>query len=146
MTRCLIVGLVLVAGCAAPPPPGAVQTPVESWETVGAADLNARIDDAAADAAAWTSSPLSVVLELFGGDADARLLTVDERKNRAEGADTTVVVIVRDGLMDDSVRGDWHRIVLRRLADRTWRLHEVRRAFRCRRGHHLDSFSSELCP
>jgi hypothetical protein len=135
----------LIAGCAAPkPPPAAVDVPVESWEQVAVGEINARIDRGAGDAR--QSSPLSIALGFLGGDAGARSLTIDQRTNRAEAADTTVIVIVRDGLPDDSVRGDWHRIVLRRLDDRTWRVHEARRAFRCWRGHHTESYGSEWCP
>jgi hypothetical protein len=138
--------LVFVAGCAGTPVPGPGDTPVESWEPVGVDEFNARIDGAVAAGAGWPSSPLSIALELLDGDAGARHVTVDQRRNRAEAADTTTIVIVRDGLLDDSVRGDWHRVVLRRLPDSTWRVHEVRRAFRCQRGHHLNSYSSEWCP
>jgi len=146
MKRWTVLALVFVAGCAASPAPDAADAPVESWEPVAVNEFNARIDSAVASDAAWPSSPLSIALEFLGGDAGARRFTVDQRRNRAEAADTTVIVIVRDGLLDDSVRGDRHRIVLRRLADRTWRVQEVLRAFRCQRGHHLDAYSSEWCP
>ena len=31
-------------------------------------------------------------------------------------------------------------------ADGTWRVAEARRATRCWRGHHLESYSAQLCP
>jgi hypothetical protein len=144
--RWSVLVLLLAAGCAVSPRPDVDAVPVESWERVGVDEFNARVEGAVADGAAWPASPLSVALELLDGDAGARHVTVDQRRNRAEAADTTTVVIARDGLLDDSVRGDWHRIVLRRLPDWTWRVHEARRAFRCQRGHHLESYSSEWCP
>jgi hypothetical protein len=140
----LALGLVVLAGCAAP----LEHTPepvVDSWEVVDVAELNARIDDAVSEGADWPRSPILTALEVLGGEADAREIAIDRRMNRAEAADTAVVVITRDRFLDDSVRGDWHRIVLRRLGDWTWRLHEVRRAFRCWRGHHLESYSAEWC-
>lgn len=144
--RWTLVMLVFVAGCAASPRPDVAPVTVESWEQVSVEGFNERVDHAVAGGAAWPSSALSVALELLDGDAGARHVTVDQRRNRAEAADTTVVVIVREALPDDSVRGDWHRIVLRRLPDATWRVHEARRAFRCWRGHHLDSYGSHWCP
>lgn len=57
-----------------------------------------------------------------------------------------MIEITSDGYLDDSVRGSWQRLTFRRLEDRTWRLasHEI--AYRCWRGHHLESYSAEWCP
>jgi hypothetical protein len=110
--KCLIVGLVLLlTACTAPGPITFTVTgvEVESWEAVETMSMNARVDDAVAAGEAWPRSPLAATIELLGGDVDARILRIDESKNRTEGADTTVVVIIRDGFLDDSVRGDWHR-------------------------------------
>jgi len=145
--RWALIGLLLLVGCTqAPPARDAGEAPVESWESVDVSRLNARIDAAVLDGADWPSSPLLTTLELLGGDVGVGLLTIEERKNRGEGADTTIVVMLRDRLANDSIRGAWHRVTLHRLADSTWRLHEVRRAFRCWRGHHLESYSSRWCP
>jgi hypothetical protein len=118
---------------------------VESWESVDPAAMNTRITAAVAAGENWPTSPLAATVELLGGDADTRILTLEELKNRTEGADTTVVVLIRDGFLDDSVRGDWHRIVFGLQPDRTWRIHSLRRAFRCYRGHHKESFSGDRC-
>jgi hypothetical protein len=140
--------LLLVAGCAAsqPKPEDMQDISVESWEAIDVAPLNARIEEAVGVGATWPASPLETTIELFGGDIDTRSLSLTEEKNLTEGADTTVVIMVRDGFLDDSVRGDWHRIVFRIEPDRTWRIHEIRRAFRCWRGHHLDAYGSKWCP
>lgn len=146
--RYLIVGLCfLLAGCAPSPPVefSVEDVKVESSESVETSGLNAQIDGAVAAGETWPRSPLMATIELFGGDGDARILRIEEEKNRSEGADTTVVVLIRDGFLDDSVRGDWHRVVYRRESDRTWRVHSARRAFRCYRGHSLESFGREWC-
>jgi hypothetical protein len=142
-----LVILLLIAGCAAsqPKPVDAPDVSIESWETIDVAQLNMQIEEGITAGAAWAMSPLGITIELLGGDADTRYLSVTEEKNRTEGADTTVVIMVRDGFLDDSVRGDWHRIVYRLEADRAWRVHRVKRAFRCWRGHHLETYSSKLC-
>ncbi|MBM3319929.1 MAG: hypothetical protein FJY73_04560 [Candidatus Eisenbacteria bacterium] len=149
--RWLGIGLVVGAsltGCASSRP-GATGSPeaiIESWETVDVGPMNERIDAAVSEGAEWPKSPLSATVQLLGGDVDTRILSLFEEKNRGEGADTTVVVIVRDGFLDDSVRGDWHRIVYARGADGMWRVAKTSRAFRCWRGHHLETFSSQWCP
>lgn len=87
-----------------------------------------------------------MTVELFGADTDKRALWLSEEANRGEAPDTVVVIMVRDGLVDDSVRGDWHRVVYRRQGDGSWRVHDLRRAYRCWRGHHLEAFGSKSCP
>jgi len=140
--------LLLVVGCAASPPPagGPLDVPVDSWGEVDAAPLNSRIDEAVDAGLDWPRSALYVTLNLVGGDVDARSLALSEVGNRGEAPDTMVVVVARDGLLNGSVRGDWHRAILYRLTDGTWRLHEMRRAFRCYRGGSMDTYSADLCP
>ena len=143
-----ILLLFLLVGCAAPPPPAgdALDAPVDSWGEVDVAPLNSRVDEAVDAGFDWPRSALYVTLNLVGGDADTRSLVLSEVANRGEAADTMVIVVARDGLLDNSVRGDWHRAVLYRVMDGTWRLHDMRRAFRCYRGGSIDSYSAALCP
>ncbi len=145
--RWLMIGLLLAAGCAASrrQAPNPLDAVVESWEQMDAAPLNASIEDAVRVGASWPASPLEITVQLFGSDEDTRSVVLSEEKNRAEGADTTVVVAVRDGFLDDSIRGYWERVVYVRTADRTWRVHDARRACRCWRGHHTGTFSSHPC-
>ena len=145
--RCVVIGLLLIAGCAGPHPSveEGLDVKVESWESVDVSGLNARIEDGVAAGATWPRSPLRLTVELLVSDVDTRAIWLTEEGNRGEVADTTVVTAVRDGFLDDSVRGDWQRIVYHRLGDGTWRVHEARRAYRCWRGHHLSAFSSQLC-
>ena len=147
MMRWLMIGLLLTAGCAAsrPETPNPLDVTVESWEQMDAKPLNAQIDDAVGDGASWPSSPLEITIELFGSDVDTRSVALKEELNRGEGADTVVVIMVRDGFLDDSIRGYWERIVYHRQPDRTWRVLDVRRAYRCWRGHHTDTYSSHWC-
>ena len=146
--RYSVLLLLLMVSCAASPPPAGnlLDVPVDSWGEVDVAPLNSRVNEAVDAGLDWPQSALSVTLNILGGDADTRALALSEVANRGEAPDTMVVVVARDGLMDDSVRGDWHRAVLYRLTDGTWRLHEMRRAFRCYRGGSLDRYSAELCP
>ena len=146
--RCLLLGLLLVvAGCAqAGSRPEFAQTPPESWAVLDLAEINARLDAAVADGAEWPSSPLQSTLQLFGDDSDTQAFVLEEIKNRVEGADSTTVVMIRDGFLDDSVRGDWHEVVFGRQADGTWRVAEARVAFRCRRGENTSEYQGEPCP
>jgi hypothetical protein len=74
-----------------------------------------------------------------------RNLALRQEYNRAEEPDSVHVILVRDGLLDDSIRGDWHALILHRLPDSTWRVAEARRAVRCRRPD-TKSYRSGPCP
>ena len=143
-----ILLLFLLVGCAASPPSAGdpLDVTVDSWRDVDVVPLNSRVEEAVDAGFDWPQSALYVTLTLLGGDADTRSLVLSEVANRGEAADTMVVVVARDGLLDDSIRGDWHRTVLYRVTDGTWRLHEMHRAFRCYRGGSLDAYSADLCP
>ncbi len=119
---------------------------VESSEPVDVAPLNERVSAALLTAGTWPRSPLRMTLELFGDDVETRSVRIQEEKNRGEGADTTTVTLIRDGFMNDSVRGSWERIVYRRMSDGSWRVIEARRATRCWRGDRLDTYGATPCP
>ena len=143
----LLLLLLLVSACARTPHSAdPLDVPVESWDIVDVAPLNALVDEAAGAGSDWPRSAVSVTLGVLGGDADARFLALSGAGNKGEQADTVVVHLARDGFLDDSLRGDWHRAVLYRVDDGTWRLHELRRAFRCRRGGSTDRYSAGWCP
>ena len=145
--RWLMIGLLLTVGCASSrsQTPSPFDVVPESWEQTDAAPLNARVDQAVEAGASWPGSPLEITVELFGGDEDTRSVILKEELNRGEGADTVVVVMVRDGFLDDSIRGYWERIVYHRQPDGTWRVIDLRRAYRCWRGHHTDTYSAHRC-
>ena len=117
-----------------------------SWATLDTNLLNVKIEEAIAAEDSWPRSPLLVTLYLVGGDEDTRALVLEEEKNRGEGADSTKVVCIRDGLLDDSVRGDWHEFKLKRLADGTWRVSAAKVAYRCWRSGDEDVYQEKPCP
>jgi hypothetical protein len=144
----LVICLLLLAACGALPPrrSNITDARVESWRLIEVDHLNSRIDDAAAVGEEWPRSPLLAAIELLAGESDARTFRIDMEANRGEAPDTMLIIITRDGFLDDSVRGDWHRVALHRLNDSTWRIYELRRAFRCWRGGSTEYYAAELCP
>ena len=143
----VFVALFLSASCAsAENLPELLQRAPESWSTLDASKLNARVEEAVAAEESWPRSPLLLALHLIGGDVDTRSLVLEEVKNRGEGADATKIVCIRDGFLDDSIRGDWYEIDLRRLPDGTWRVHEARIAIRCWRSDNPEVYQEKPCP
>ena len=63
-----------------------------------------------------------------------------------ESRDRARVTVLRDGFGDDSVRGDAHRIELRRQADESWQPVAAEMFRRCWRGDVADRFIVENCP
>jgi hypothetical protein len=109
-------------------------------------ELNRVAGDAAEQGLAWSRSAIGVALATIDYGLDARYVEFYSEGNRGEVADTVVVIVGRDGFNDDSVRGDWHRAVVYRVADGTWRFQKLDRAFRCYRVRSLESYSGDLCP
>jgi hypothetical protein len=145
----IILGLLFVSACSCPKPIMVTNPPgprVESWVLVEVDDLNARIGAAVEAGETWPQDPVLVVRELLFAGFWGWHVSILKDNNRLENPDSTVITITRDGFDDDSIRGDWHRISLHRLPDATWRVDEVRRAFRCYRGRQLDTYGSDLCP
>jgi hypothetical protein len=146
--RFLVLGVLFLASCAAASSDLSerLQNEPTSWATLDTEPLNERVEMAVAGEEPWPRSPLLVTLHLIGADDDARELVLEEIKNRGEGADSTKVVCIRDGLLDDSVRGDWHEFDLKRLPDGTWRVSTAKAAYRCRRSSDTDVYEERPCP
>ena len=147
MKYLLVCLLLLVACCTPSLHKMAADGPrVESWNLVDVEPLNSHINKAVAAGEDWPRSALLATLELFGEESDTRTLSLSMEGNRGEAPDTMIIIMTRDGFLDDSVRGDWHRAALHRQSDNTWRFHEIRRAFRCWRGGNVECYGAEWCP
>ena len=59
---------------------------------------------------------------------------------------TVVVTAIQDRYFDDSVRGEWVELTLKRNLTDIWLIKELKRAFSCRRGDNTKSFQKEFCP
>lgn len=145
-TRLGLVLLLALTGMAAAQPaafspsPSLVDVPVANMMTVAPAEF-----EAASALAAGGGSPLEVALTI-AGPFEGRAQHILQVNERGEAPTSTRVTVVRDGLLDDAVRGERWDILLDRAATGAWNIREVRRAWRCRRGGHQESFATPLCP
>jgi hypothetical protein len=98
----------------------------------------------ASDLAARGGTPLEIALRIAGAfeGSTQHIVQVNEGSEAPSGSRITVV---RDGLLDDSVRGERWDIALERGTAGLWRIKEVKRAWRCRRGEPLDRFATVAC-
>ena len=124
---------------------GPLDVDVISYEELDVSGINEAVDAAVEKGVDWPKDAVKTVLYIVCGDVSAFEIAIMAKANRVENPDSVVVEVARDSFADDSVRGDWHRAVLLRQVDGTWRFKRVFRAFRCYRGKSKDGYSSDLC-
>lgn len=95
--------------------------------------------------AARGNAPLDIALKIVGKfeGSTQHIIEVNEGN---ESPSASRITVLRDGLMDDSVKSERWDIALQRTAESIWGIKEVRRSWRCRRGEKTNGFASNLCP
>jgi len=136
----LAAALTASLAAAAEPPPTLAGLPVASTKIVSPAEYLE-----ASALAARAGSPLGVALKIVGEFAGSvqHIIQVNEG---AEAPSASRVTVIRDGLLDDSIRGERWEIVLQRTSGGAWGIKEVKRSWRCWRGAQADLFAAVPCP
>ncbi len=136
----LAAALIASVAEAADPLPSLAGLPVAGTKIVSPAEYRE-----ASAFAARAGAPLDIALKIVGEFAGSaqHIIQVNEG---AEAPSASRVTVIRDGLLDDSIRGERWEIVLQRNPAGAWAIKEVKRAWRCRRGAHPDRFAAVPCP
>jgi hypothetical protein len=95
--------------------------------------------------AASGASPLDIALKI-AGKSEAATQHIVQMNDRGEAPSRSSVTLLRDGFLDDSIRGERWDIALEKTPAAAWKIGEVKRAWRCRRGDFLDRFTAASCP
>jgi len=95
--------------------------------------------------AAWVRDPIAVALA-YAPLWDVARVTLTRRDTVPEGAKTTVIRMVADGFLDDSLAGFERVAVLALDVDGGWRLVALSEAQRCARGDAVWIDADALCP
>jgi hypothetical protein len=130
----------LLAACTAGPQPRLADLPVDGTQTVAAAAYAE-----AAKLAATGATPVEIATRVTGR-FEGRTQHIVQVNEGVEAPTAARVTVIRDGLLDDSVRGDRWEIRLERTQAGAWRIADVQRAWRCRRGEPRDRFAAVKCP
>lgn len=136
----LVASLAAVAGAADVRPHAFADLQVADTRLVAPADYRE-----ASALAARGGAALDVALKVVG-TFEGSAQQIVQVNDGGEAPSKSRVTVVRDGLLDDSVRGDRWEISLERTAAGPWRITEVKRAWRCRRGGQTDTFATQRCP
>lgn len=125
---------------AASSPPSLADFPVMGMTLVDSAEYKA-----ASDLAAHGGAPLEIVMKIVGAfdGVEEHIIQLNEG---GEAPSASHITVLRDGLLDDSVRSERWDIALEKRRGHVWHIKEVRRSWRCWRGENTDKFMSKLCP
>ena len=94
--------------------------------------------------AARGNAPLDIALKIVG-KFEGSTQHIIQVNGGNESSSASSITVLRDGLMDDSVKSERWDIALQRTAESIWSIKEVRRSWRCRRGEKTNGFASNLC-
>jgi hypothetical protein len=118
---------------------------VENLPVAGTARVTPDRYAAAAQVAAPNAAPVEIALTLAGPFEGSRQY-ITQVNEGAEVPTGSRVTLIRDGLLDDSLRAERWEIMLDRASTGAWHIREVRRAWLCRRGAVTDRFIATPCP
>lgn len=125
------------------------QLPVKSYALQDVQAFNAQLA-AREPSYTWQNQAIVIALEYLNGASGGRLTSITSQVpsggESVESPSTAMIVVVQDGFLDDSVRGQWDQLILKKDKKNRWMLQEARRAFLCVRGSNTQAFQKELCP
>jgi hypothetical protein len=120
---------------------------VGSYQVQDAASFNASVRSAHQTAdGGWTTTPCGVVSRYVGDvTVETRSAIVEVNRPSAETHDRVIVMVTREGLLDDSVRGTKDRLELVRDPAGYWTIAVALRAWACQPGRGHAEYLSEPC-
>lgn len=123
------------------------QYPVSSYIEADVTKFNKFLDKSAINDEEWVSNPLLVAIKYIG-PPNNRFLSLVREDNYVESSTESVITIVVDGYLDDSVRGAWYQLSLVRTkgVQQYWKIVEAREAVLCARGSVTKEFVMGSCP
>jgi hypothetical protein len=95
--------------------------------------------------AARGGTPVDIALAI-AGRFEGSAQHIIQVNDGGESPVSSHVTVLRDGLLDDSIRGQRWDISLERSASGPWRIKHVQLAWRCRRGADTERFIAVRCP
>lgn len=113
------------------------------WQQVSPTRISKTIQQARKKNKNWVKVPSLFAQNLFEF-SELKNYSIQYTANRGESPDQATIIVMRDGFLDDSVRGDIHHIELNKMDD-DWQVSQVKRAHRCWRSEDKE-FTTKPCP
>jgi hypothetical protein len=140
----LLAALLALAGC------GSSSAPHDEWNGPqarpdGTLPVKAFNDFLAGDGQDFAGSPIEAVTEFLRLDTGSAAVTTIKATSPGEVRNFSEVVVLVDGLLDDSVRAARYTIELQRDAGGMWLLRAADWAERCQPGRGHQDFSARRC-
>jgi hypothetical protein len=131
--------------CASNPADSAVAE--KAWIEIDPHVLNSKINQAYQSGLGWVKNPRLYVFELFYFD-EIKQFTYDYEVDNTESPQAITISLIRDGFLDDSVRGDLQRIHLGRDKGGAWSILSIKKAYRCWRSEVSEkpTYTTKPCP
>lgn len=106
---------------------------------------NEKIEKAAAAREEWVKLPMQVIARTTGEFSDMRSRTIEMTAPTADGADSLTVIVISDGYLDDSVRGEKFKYELKANEQGVWKFTSASKAWRCQPGRGHQDYSTTKC-
>ena len=116
---------------------------VKSWEIINPDLLNKKIQDAYKNNLEWANKPELYIFYLMEL-SNLKKFSYEYVVDNIENPKNININIVRDGFLDDSVRGDIQHIKLQKIENGIWKILSVQKAISCWRSSKL-VYSSKAC-
>ena len=130
----LLLLLILVSGCSQHK---SQSLPVEEFNEKTAEAHKSGTED-------WPMSCFQVALRFVGDPEEVRSRRI-EISSMPERFETTEIIILEEGLMDDSLDGYRHRLSMKKTRDGFWRVEAAEQSWKCQSGRGHRSYSCEPC-
>jgi hypothetical protein len=121
------------------------ETEKAAFQQVDFGGFNQEIEKAAAAGEAWVKMPTLVVARVLREFSEFRSRTIELSAPNAEITDSLTVIVIDDGFMDDSVRGDKHKFELKTNEQGVWKFVSAGKSWRCQGGRGHQDFSLVKC-
>jgi len=114
------------------------------WQSSDFSTLNELILEASSSNQDWVQEIHLYVYKLFDLSGLKRVV-VESVFDSTENPTKATVTLVRDGFLDDSVRGDIHVITFHRTMVGLWEINDLKKSHRCWRSS-SDEYRTDPCP
>ena len=144
MRLALLYYILLFASASCSANPNESSRIIKSWENINASIMNEIIQKAYKKDLKWAVKPELYIFHLFEL-SELKTISYKYSADTIEEPKNININLVRDGFLDDSVRGDIHHLKLKKHKNGTWKVISIKKATSCWRKKEL-IYSSEACP